>query len=149
MLVLRLANLALLALYPVAWVSPLATAGLLPWFEGSQVSILGGLGDLWQVDAGLAVLVALFAVVIPYCKTLTLVAVQFGWLGRKAMPAVEALGKLSMVEVFLVAVYIVVVKGVGLGHVTPAWGLWLFTACVLGQMWVAHATARLMAASRS
>lgn len=146
---LRLSNLVLLVLYPVSWVSPLATAGLLPWFEGSRVSILGGLGDLWQVDAALALLVALFAVVIPYGKTLTLAAVQFGWLGRGAMPAIEALGKLSMVEVFLVAVYIVVVKGVGLGHVTPAWGLWLFTACVLAQIWIAHATARRLDARAS
>ncbi|MCL5775609.1 paraquat-inducible protein A [Limibaculum sp. FT325] len=144
---LRLANLSLLALYPLAWVAPLATAGLIPWFEGERVSILGGLGDLWAVDRALAIVVALFAVAIPYAKTLTLAAVQFDLLGRRAMPAIEALGKLSMVEVFLVAVYIVVVKGVGLGHVTPAWGLWLFTGCVLGQIWIAHATARRLARS--
>jgi len=31
-------------------------------------------------------------------------------------------------------------KGVGIGHVTSAWGLWLFTACVLASIWVSWAT---------
>ena len=36
-----------------------------------------------------------------------------------------------MADVFLIALYIVVVKGVGAGpHVEIAWGLYLFTACI-------------------
>jgi uncharacterized paraquat-inducible protein A len=57
---------------------------------------------------------------------------------------IEVIGKLSMTDVFLVAVYIVVVKGVGVGTVSTAWGLWLFTACVLASIWVAHVTRRKM-----
>lgn len=139
---LRIANLALLALYPVAWMSPLATAGLLPWFEGDRITILGGVGDLWQVDPVLSILVAFFAMVVPYTKTLALAAVHFGRLSLGALPVIEAIGKLSMADVFLIAVYIVVVKGVGLGHVTTAWGLWFFTACVLAQVWIAWRTGR-------
>ena len=37
-----------------------------------------------------------------------------------------------MADVFLIALYIVMVKGVGIGHVASAWGLWLFTFCVRG-----------------
>jgi len=55
---------------------------------------------------------------------------------------IAAIGKLSMADVFLIALYIVIVKGVGIGHVTPAWGLWLFTACVFTSIWVAWATGR-------
>jgi paraquat-inducible protein A len=36
-----------------------------------------------------------------------------------------------MADVFLMALYIVVVKGVGLATVEVAWGLYLFTACIL------------------
>ena len=50
------------------------------------------------------------------------------------MPALSYLGKLAMADVFLIALYIVLVKGVGLGRVETAWGLYLFTACVLAQI---------------
>ncbi|MEM1383391.1 MAG: paraquat-inducible protein A [Pseudomonadota bacterium] len=136
------ANLALLAIYPLAWWAPLARAGFLPFFEGDAITILGGVGDLWEVDPVLAALVALFAVLIPYAKTLALAAIHLGRLDRKSLPLIETIGKLSMADVFLIAVYIVVVKGVGLGRVEPAWGLWLFTACVLAQIWIAWATGR-------
>ena len=36
-----------------------------------------------------------------------------------------------MADIFLVAIYIVVAKGVGVGRLEVAWGLYLFTACVL------------------
>ena len=135
-------NLALLVLYPVAWIAPLAHAGLLPFFSGNQITVIGGVRDLWQADAALAVLVALFAVVIPYGKTLFLASVHFGMSGPGALGVIEVIGKLSMADVFLIALYIVIVKGVGVGHVGSGWGLWLFTACVLTSIWVGFETRR-------
>jgi uncharacterized paraquat-inducible protein A len=49
-----------------------------------------------------------------------------------------------MADVFLIALYIVVVKGVGVGHVETAWGLYFFTALVLVSMGIAHVTKRRM-----
>ncbi|MEM7746375.1 MAG: paraquat-inducible protein A [Paracoccaceae bacterium] len=137
---LRSANMVLLILYPAAWLAPLATAGVLPWFSGNEITIIRGVSDLWAVDAALAALVALFAVVIPYLKTLAISAIHFGYLGRRALPLIETIGKLSMADVFLIALYIVVVKGVGIGSVQTAWGLWLFTACVLASIAIGWAT---------
>jgi uncharacterized paraquat-inducible protein A len=136
------ANLLLLLLYPASWLSPLARAGWLPYFSGTEITILGGVADLWQSDAALAALVALFAVVIPYAKTLSLAAIHYGWLGPRALPLIEIIGKLSMADVFLIALYIVLIKGVGIGHVTSAWGLWLFTGCVLTSIWAGFETKR-------
>ncbi|HUS54307.1 MAG TPA: paraquat-inducible protein A [Thermohalobaculum sp.] len=135
-------NLLLLTLYPVSWIAPLARAGFLPFFSGNEITILGGVNDLWQSDAALATLVAVFAIVIPYAKTLAIAAVHFGHLGPRALPVVEIIGKLSMADVFLIALYIVLVKGVGIGHVASAWGLWLFTGCVLASLWVGFETKR-------
>ena len=42
---------------------------------------------------------------------------------------------------FLVALYIVLAKGIGLATIEVAWGLWLFTACVLASLglgWAGH-----------
>ena len=144
---LRAVNFLLLLLWPASWMAPLARAGFLPWFGGEAVSILGGVAALWRADAALAVLVALFAIIVPYAKTCLLAAVHLGLVGPMVLPLVEAVGKLSMADVFLIALYIVVVKGVGIGHVTTAWGLWLFTGCVLASIWVAWATRRATAAA--
>ena len=135
-------NIMLLTLYPVSWIAPLARASVLPFFSGSEITILGGVRDLWQSDAALATLVCAFAIVIPYGKTLCLAAIHYGHLGPRALPLIEIIGKLSMADVFLIALYIVLVKGVGIGHVASAWGLWLFTGCVLASIWVGFETKR-------
>lgn len=139
----RTVNLLLLIVYPAAWLAPLARAGVFPFFfDGNEITILGGVADLWEADIALALLVALFAIVIPYGKTLALSAAHFGKLGPAPLPVIETIGKLSMADVFLIALYVVVVKGVGIGHVSTAWGLWLFTLCVLASIWVGWVTAR-------
>ena len=141
-------NLALLALFPASWLAPLARAASWPYFFApDEITLLSGVRDLWASDAALAALVALFAVAIPYAKTLALAAVHLGRLGPPVLPVLEVVGKLSMADVFLVALYIVVVKGVGVGEVSAAWGLWLFTGCVLASIWVAHVTRRRLAAA--
>jgi hypothetical protein len=47
-----------------------------------------------------------------------------------------------MADVFLIAVYITLAKGLSVGRVETAWGLWLFTACVLASMAIGLFTAR-------
>ena len=47
-----------------------------------------------------------------------------------------------MADVFLIALYIVVVKGVSIGKVETAWGLYLFTACILASLALSILTAR-------
>lgn len=137
---LSLINLSLLLVFPAAWLAPLAEASILPLFGGSEISILGGVTELWEDDPALSALVALFAVVMPYAKTVALAVIHFGGLGPRAMPMLEIIGKLSMADVFLIAVYIVVVKGSSFASIESQWGLWLFTIAVLASMLVSHLT---------
>ena len=129
--VLSAINLALLVAVPVAWAAPLLRAGILPFFGMSEISVLSGIRSLMGTDPWLAALVALLALVAPYAKILTLTGIQFGYLSPRALPVVKLAGRLAMADVFLIALYIVVVKGAGLARVETAWGLWLFTGCVL------------------
>ncbi|SDN36919.1 Paraquat-inducible protein A [Lutimaribacter pacificus] len=131
---LRLANLALLVLFPVAWFAPLLRAGLLPLFGLSEISVITGLQSLWQTDVFLALLVTVFALFAPYLKTLGLALVQFGLLDNRVMPVLTVLGKLAMADIFLIALYITVAKGIGVGRIETAWGLYLFTACILTSL---------------
>ena len=138
---LRLLNLALLILFPISWFAPLMRAGLLPIFGLSEISIISGLASLFQTDVVLALIVLLFALFAPIAKTLGLALIHFDLLDRKTLPALTFLGKLAMADIFLIALYITVVKGVGLATVETAWGLYLFTACVLASLAISHLTA--------
>ena len=139
---LRLLNLSLLILFPISWFAPLMRAGLLPIFGLSEISIISGLASLFQTDVALALIVLLFALFAPIAKTLGLALIHFDLLDRKTLPALTFLGKLAMADIFLIALYITVVKGVGLATVETAWGLYLFTACVLASLASSHLTAR-------
>lgn len=118
-------------------------ASVLPIFGMSDISVLSGLGALWQTDAALAILVAILALAAPYAKVLILAAIQFDLLGPRALPALHFMGKLAMADVFLIAIYIVIAKGAGYVTVQPAWGLYLFTACILASLAITHLTQRM------
>ncbi len=139
---LRLANLALLVAFPLSWFAPVLRAGFLPLFGLDEISIVSGLQSLWEVDVKLALLVTFLAIFAPILKTIGLALIHFGLMRRKALPALTFLGKLAMADVFLIALYVVAIKGVGVGRVETAWGLWFFTACVLGSQVVSFLTAR-------
>ncbi len=137
---LRLANLSLLVLFPIAWFAPLLRAGVLPLFGLSEISVVSGLQSLWRTDIPLALLVTMLALFAPWAKTLGLALLHFGLLSPRTLPALHALGRLAMADVFLIALYIVVVKGVGLATVEVAWGLYLFTGCILASLMIAWQT---------
>ena len=136
-------NLALLVLFPVAWVSPLMHAGInLPLFGTEAVSVISGLQALWETDVGLALMVTFFAIFAPMAKVIGVALIQFGRMRRSLLPALGFLGRLAMADIFLIALYIVIVKGVQLTRVETGWGLYLFTFCVLASLYASHATAR-------
>ncbi len=115
-------------------------AGLLPLFGLSEISIVSGLQSLWDTDVALALLVTFLAIFAPYLKVIGLSLIQFGLMRRKVLPVLEWLGKLAMADVFLIALYIVLVKGAGHVTVETGWGLYLFTACVLASLAISHLT---------
>lgn len=141
-LILKLVNLSLLVLFPVAWFAPLMRAGLLPLFSLSEISVISGLQALWKSDVFLALIVTVFALFAPYLKTIGLALVHFRLASPRILGALQVMGKLAMADVFLIALYIVVAKGVGVGKVETAWGLYLFTACILISLGVSYLTAK-------
>lgn len=127
-------NLALLVLFPVAWFAPLLRAALLPIFGMDEISVITGLQSLWESDAALALLVTFLAIFAPYAKTIGLALLHWNLLSPRTLPVLDVLGKLAMADVFLIALYIVIAKGAGHVTVETAWGLYLFTACILAQI---------------
>jgi uncharacterized paraquat-inducible protein A len=143
---LRIANLALLILFPLAWFAPLMRAGLLPLFGLSEISVISGLQSLWGSDIFLALIVTAFALFAPYLKTIGLALLHFNLASPKLLPALSWLGKLAMADIFLIALYVVVTKGVGIGKIEIAWGLYLFTACIIASIAISGLTPRFFRA---
>ncbi|ATG35155.1 putative paraquat-inducible protein A [Phaeobacter piscinae] len=139
---LRLLTLSLLILYPVAWFAPLMRAGLLPIFGLSEISVITGLQSLWGSDVILALTVTAFAIFAPYLKTIGLALAQWGLLDIRVQPVLHVLGKLAMADVFLIALYITLAKGIGYATIETAWGLYLFTGCILASIVLSLLTAR-------
>ena len=131
---LIMAHVALLALYPVAWGAPILTAGLLPWFGQDNISILSGILALLGSDPILGLLIAVLAIIAPFGKTVLGLASLV--LDRDILGASVAwfMSRLAMADIFLVSLYIVIAKGVGVGHIQTRWGLYVFTLCVLLSM---------------
>ncbi|MEL6808609.1 MAG: paraquat-inducible protein A [Pseudomonadota bacterium] len=136
----RWINLLLLILFPVSWFAPLMRAGLLPLFGLSEISVITGLQSLWGSDIVLAIVVAVFALVAPMFKTIALALIHWNLLTARITPLLGLLGKLAMADIFLIALYITVAKGIGVGRLETAWGLYLFTACILASLWVSWRT---------
>ncbi len=137
---LKLLNLSLLILYPVAWFAPLMRAGLLPIFSLDEISVITGLQSLWASDVFLALVVTAFALFAPYLKTIGLGLVHFNLASARLLPALHVLGKLAMADVFLIALYITLSKGIGVGRIEVAWGLYLFTLCILTSLFISWRT---------
>ncbi|WP_171174291.1 paraquat-inducible protein A [Ruegeria sp. HKCCD8929] len=137
---LRLATLSLLILYPIAWFAPLMRAGLLPIFGLSEISVITGLQSLWRSDVFLALVVTAFALFAPYLKTIGLALVQWQLLDPRVQPVLHILGKLAMADIFLIALYITLAKGISYATIETAWGLYLFTGCILVSFLLGHLT---------
>jgi paraquat-inducible protein A len=123
-------------------------AGILPFFDLSQISVMSGLQALWEKDVVLALLVTLFAIFAPYVKTIGLALLHFRMLSPRVLPALHILGKLAMADIFLIALYIILAKGIGLGRVETAWGLYLFTGCVVASLGLSILSARSNAVAK-
>lgn len=131
---MRYLNLCLLILFPIAWFAPLMRAAILPIFGMDEISVITGLQSLWESDAALALVVTFLAVFAPIAKVIGVALVDFGLMVPRVLPVLHGLGKLAMADVFLLAIYIVLVKGAGLVTIETAWGLYLFTGCILASL---------------
>lgn len=118
------------------------------WIFAEAVSVVGGIITLFrQGEYFLFAVLTLFTLVFP-CAKLGLLALV--WLERdhdlprlkRLHDRVAALGKWSMLDVFIVAILIVTMKAAGLAHIRIGFGLYLFTFSVVftqfASMWISR-----------
>lgn len=127
---------ALAVAFPVAWFAPLMTVRVrfAFWSEGTQLSIVSTLQAVWGEDAVLGLLMTFAAVVAPAVKVLGTALVLMRLLSPRAQGVLWHVGRLAMADVFLIAVYVALYRGISGGTLAFGWGLWLFTGCVLASL---------------
>lgn len=134
-LLLLAAALALLA----GWLLPVMTVRTLLVFY-DEVSILTGAMRLLESgDYALFVLIVLFTVVLPVGK-LVVAWLTWAWLSvddlrvRRLLGWIEAIGRWSMLDVFVAAMLVVVIKLSLISDVVIHAGLYVFIAAVILSM---------------
>ena len=109
-------------------------------FAPDTISVISGLQKLWETDVFLAIAVTFFALVAPMLKCIGMALIHFNLLSSHAQPAIAFMSKLAMADIFILALYIVIAKGIGIGEIEVAWGLYLFTAAVILSLIVSLAS---------
>lgn len=105
----------------------------------SSYSVWTGVVALWhQQDYVLAAVLFLFCIVFPVVKLIALAVIWYAKLAEQEREALlhwlGVLGKWSMLDVFVVAILIVLVKLGPLAQVQPQVGVYVFAAAILCSM---------------
>ena len=118
-------------------------------FMESTFSVLTGIANLWQQKQPfLAAIIVLFSVIFPITKLSVLLCIWGIRLTAKQrkiiMHWIEALGKWSMLDVFVVAVTVVAVKFGFMIHAEPRVGVYVFASSIFVAMGTAGWMGRLI-----
>ncbi len=132
-------SLAALILFVPANILPILSISSL---GGSNKStIWQGVVELWiSGTKGIAILVLLCSIVIPLAKIVGLFFLCFSWKFQSSkrnsvlLRFIEVIGRWSMLDVFLVAILVAVVKLNSIATVTPELGLIAFAGVVVLTM---------------
>jgi paraquat-inducible protein A len=118
---------------PISWHLPLFRTELLVFLE-NEVTLLGAVITLAETDLFLCAIVVLFGMAIPFMKLLALLYAWFALPQARAQSWINAIGKISkfsMLDVMLIAIVIVGLKGVGMGKVKVEYGLYAYALVVI------------------
>ncbi len=146
--------LAALAALVVAWFIPTMTVEKVPWIWSTKFSIWRVVGGLWgDREYFICAVIVLFSMIFPVAK----LAIGL-WLwarvdvlaggGRRAVAFVGALGKWSMVDVFVVALLVAAIQVSIITNVAIHAGIYLFTGAVLASIALLHVLERALAQPR-
>lgn len=128
----RVVSLAALAAFATGLSLPLMVLEkwVLWW---SEKSLLEALSNLYAKDSVLlALLATLFVVVLPGASLLGMVCLRWiPGLAERALELVSRIGEWAMLDVFAVALLVVVSQLAGMASIQPRAGLWLLVAAAL------------------
>jgi uncharacterized paraquat-inducible protein A len=123
-----------IALFGYVLFQPLLTTRI-SYFLRNDISLWQASVDLYRIDKFLFVVVVLMGIVAPAIKMLAMtIAWYFADLSRAPhfLKWLVLLGRLSMLDVMLLAILIVAFKGIGIGTVEIKTGFYFYVVLVAG-----------------
>jgi paraquat-inducible protein A len=125
---------------------PLLTTRI-SFFLRNDISLWQAALDLYRIDKFLFAVVVLMGIVAPAIKML---AMTFAWYFADLSRAphylkwLVLLGRLSMLDVMLLAILIIAIKGIGIGTVQIKLGFYFYVALVAGFLLLSLVMERLL-----
>lgn len=125
---------------------PLVTTRI-SFFIRNDISLWQAATDLYRIDKFLFVVVVLMGIVAPVIKMLAMTFVwYFADLPRAPhyLKWLVLLGRLSMLDVMLLAILIIAFKGIGIGSVEIKPGFYFYVALVIGFLFLSLLMERML-----
>ena len=120
----------------VAWWLPLIETNHLLQWSPDNLSVLDGLARLYSDgELFLAGVILVLAILVPFAKNLLSLFVWYfldptETATKRFVWILSVLGKWGMADVFLIALGVVLVKGIPGTEISVRYGLWVFSAAV-------------------
>lgn len=129
-------SLLILASFPIIFFVPLLTTNF--WFfTHTDITLAHAISDLFRIDKFLFAVVVIFGVVFPFLKSFIGVLCWYYFetsTVERYLGILSYIAKLSMLDVMLLAIFVVAFKGVGIGTVHVRYGLYIYVVLVMGSL---------------
>jgi paraquat-inducible protein A len=127
-------SLLLIVSLPITFFVPLLTTTF--WFfMQTDITLARAVSDLFRIDKFLFAIVVVFGVVFPFLKAIMSVVCWYYFEISTIERPLQVLGylaKLSMLDIMLLAFFVVAFKGVGMGTVHVRYGLYILCLASYG-----------------
>lgn len=129
-------SLLIVASLPIVFFVPLLTTRF--WFfTQNNITLAHAISDLFRIDKFLFAIVVVFGVVFPFFKAIMSVLCWYHFelsTIERCLEVLSYMAKLSMLDVMLLALFVVAFKGVGIGTVDVNYGLYVYASLVIASL---------------
>lgn len=136
-------SLLIVASLPLIFFVPLLTTSF--WFFSQRnITLAYAIGDLFRIDKFLFAVVVVFGVAFPFAKAVMSALCWYHFeVGtvERYLEALSYMAKLSMLDVMLLAFFVVAFKGIGIGTVHVRYGLYVYGSLVIASLFLTLALA--------
>lgn len=129
-------SLLIVASLPIILFVPLLTTRF--WlFTLTDITLAHAISDLFRIDKFLFVIVFVFGAIFPFLKAIMSALCWYYFEASRIERYLEVLSymaKLSMLDIMLLAFFVVAFKGLGIGNVHVQYGLYVYASLVIASL---------------